>query len=293
MEPILEHLPKQKEESFVVKSFDYRYFPTPWHYHPEFELVLVTAGTGKRFIGDHICDFAPGNLALIGPNLPHTYHNDEKYYEENSRLRAKSIVVHFLEESLGAGFLSLPESGQLRKLLSQSARGLDITGKTNRAVSDRMKELVSLNGLSRWLKLVEILHILAAAGEYHYISRIPVNGQNEKEDGRMAKVMDYVLKNYTSEISVNDVARLLNMADNSFSRYFSQRTRKTFTSFVNEVRLNHACKLLIENRLSVAQICFECGFNNLSNFNKHFKELYGRTPLAYRKQLSKLAIGNT
>jgi AraC-like DNA-binding protein len=290
MEAILEHLPKQKEESFVVKSFDYRYFPTPWHYHPEFELVLVTASTGKRYIGDQISDFGPGNLALIGPNLPHTYHNDEKFYKRTSRLRARSIVVHFLERSLGADFLSLPESAPLRQLFSHAARGLEITGKANRAVSERMKALVNMHGLARWLKLVEILHILAETTEYSFISRMPVSGQNEKEDGRMAKVMDYVLKHFASEIRVNDVARQLNMADNSFSRYFSQRTRKTFTSFVNEVRLNHAAKLLIENRLSVAQICFECGFNNLSNFNKHFKELYRQTPLAYRKQINKLTV---
>jgi len=284
MEAILEHLPKQQEESFVVKSFDYRYFPTPWHYHPEFELVLVTSSTGKRYIGDQISDFAPGNLALIGPNLPHTYHNDEQYYHRSSRLRARSVVVHFLERSLGADFLSLPESAPLRNLFSHAARGLEITGKTNRVVSERMKELVNMNGLARWLKLVEILHILAETAEYSFISRMPVSGQNEKEDGRMAKVMDYVLKHFATEIRVNDVARQLNMADNSFSRYFSQRTRKTFMSFVNEVRLNHACKLLIENKLSVAQICFECGFNNLSNFNKHFKERYRQTPLTYRKQ---------
>jgi len=284
MEAILEHLPKQQEESFVVKSFDYRYFPTPWHYHPEFELVLVTSSTGKRYIGDQISDFAPGNLALIGPNLPHTYHNDEQYYHRNSRLRARSIVVHFLERSLGEDFLCLPESEPLRQLFSNAARGLEITGKTNRAVTERMKALVNMNGLARWLKLVEILHILAETAEYSFISRMPVSGQNEKEDGRMAKVMDYVLKHFATEIRVNDVARQLNMADNSFSRYFSQRTRKTFMSFVNEVRLNHACKLLIENKLSVAQICFECGFNNLSNFNKHFKERYRQTPLTYRKQ---------
>jgi transcriptional regulator GlxA family with amidase domain len=184
----------------------------------------------------------------------------------------------------------LPESEPLRNLFSQAARGLEITGKTNKLVSESMKELVTMQGLTRWLKLVEILHILAETGEYTYISRMPVSGQNEKEDGRMAKVMDYVLKHFASEIRVNDVAKQLNMADNSFSRYFSQRTRKTFTSFVNEVRLNHACKLLIENRLSVAQICFECGFNNLSNFNKHFKELYYQTPLAYRKQINKLPV---
>lgn len=284
MKPILEHLPKKKEESFVVKHFDYPYYPTPWHYHPEYELVLVTASTGKRFIGDHICEFGPGNLAFIGPNLPHTYRNDEKYYQHRTKLRAQSIVVHFLESSLGNDFLSLPESKPLRGLFARSARGLDITGRTSRAVSEKMKELLSLSGLARWMKLMEILQLLSVTKEYRYISRTPVLGHNEKESDRMAIVLDHVLQHFSSEIRVSDVARLLNMAENSFSRYFSRRTRKTFTSFVNEIRLNHACKLLTENRMSIAQVCYECGFNNLSNFNKQFRQLYQQTPLAYRKQ---------
>jgi quercetin dioxygenase-like cupin family protein len=108
MKPALEHLPKEKDNSFVVKFFDYNYYPTPWHYHPEYEIVMVTESTGKRFIGDHISDFLPGNLAFLGPNIPHTYRNDEKYYEDRSALRAKSIVIHFTESSLGNDFLELP-----------------------------------------------------------------------------------------------------------------------------------------------------------------------------------------
>jgi hypothetical protein len=106
MKPALEHLPKDKDHSFVVKFFDYNYYPTPWHYHPEYEIVMVTESTGKRFIGDHISDFNPGNLAFLGPNIPHTYKNDAKYYKEGSSLRAKSIVIHFTESSLGNDFES-------------------------------------------------------------------------------------------------------------------------------------------------------------------------------------------
>jgi len=283
MKPVLEHLPKKKEESFVVRHFDYPYYPTPWHYHPEYELVLVTASTGKRFIGDDISDFGPGDLAFIGPNLPHTYRNDEKYYHPRSKLRAQSIVIHFLESSLGNDFLALPECRGLRNLFARSSRGLHITGNTRQLVSAKMKALLSLGGLPRWLQLAEILHLLAASREYRYISRMPVIGLNEKEQDRMARVLDYVLQHFTEEIRVSEVARMLHMAENSFSRYFSQRTRKTFTSFVNEIRLNHAAKLLIENKLNIAQVCFACGFNNLSNFNKQFRQLYRQTPMAYRK----------
>lgn len=128
MKPVLEHLPKENEESFVVKYFDYSSYPTPWHYHPEYELVLVTESTGKRFIGDNITNFAPGNLAFIGPNLPHTYQNDEVYLKAKSKLRAKSIVVHFSEESLGKDFFSLPESQPIKNLFNKSVKGIDVIG---------------------------------------------------------------------------------------------------------------------------------------------------------------------
>lgn len=284
MKPSLEYLPKDAGESFVVKFFDYRYYPTPWHYHHEYELVLVTESTGKRFIGDRITDFAPGNLAFIGSNLPHTYRNDKKYYNPKSKLHAKSIVVHFLESSLGEDFLQLPESKKLRALLAKSVRGLDITGKANTIISAKMHELLALKGLQRWIKLIEILSLLSETKEFAFISAAAVQGSNETEAGRLDKVFDFVLNNFQQPITVTKVAKMVNMADNSFSRYFSRRTRKTFSAFVNEIRLSHACKLLIENKYSVTDICYECGFNNLSNFNRQFRTMYKLNPVAYRKQ---------
>ena len=132
MNPVLEHLPKDAEESFVVKDFNYKFYPTPWHFHPEYEIVLVTESTGKRFIGDNISNFSAGNLALIGPRLPHLYRNDAEYYKRNSKLKARSIVVHFLETSFGSNFLSLPETKKIKSLLEKSSKGLEITGKTNK-----------------------------------------------------------------------------------------------------------------------------------------------------------------
>jgi AraC-like DNA-binding protein len=283
MKPSLEYLPKAAEESFVVKHFEYAYYPTPWHYHPEYELVLVTESTGKRFIGDKISDFVPGNLAFIGANLPHTYRNDKKYYQPKSSLKAKSIVVHFLESTLGNDFLLLPEAKKLRALFAKAARGLDITGKTNVIVSAKMHELLRLNGLQRWIKLVEILALLSETKEVRFISGVAMEGKNEREEGRLDKVTDFVLNNFQRNITIAEVAGIVHMAENSFSRYFSKNTRKTFSAFVSEIRLGHACRLLIENKLSVTDICFECGFNNLSNFNRQFRSGYNVSPLAYRK----------
>jgi len=290
MQPLLEHLPLSKDESFVVKDFNYKYYPNPWHFHPEYELVLVTESTGKRFIGDNISNFAPGNFAFIGPNLPHTYRNDDKYFNRNSKLRARSIVIHFTEASLGNDFLALPEARKLRELFARSMRGIEITGKLNKQVSEKMYEILELEGLQRWMKLTDMLYTIASSRSFRYISQSFMQGHNQKESGRMSKIFDFVLNNYTRDIRVNEVAKIVNMADNSFSRYFSQRTRKTFNTFLTEIRLNHASKLLLENKMSVAEICFDAGFNNLSNFNRQFLKQYKMNPLTYRKNYEEEVI---
>lgn len=289
MKPVLEHLPKKTVESFVVEFFEFNYYPNPWHFHPEYELVLVTESTGKRFIGDRLTNFKPGDLALIGPNLPHSYRNDDDYYQ-NEELKASSIVVHFQESSFGDNFLLLPETQGLQNLLAKAMRGLDIKGKTNEIVSCKMHELLKLKDLSRWIKLLEIFDILINSEEYEYISASSIKYSSKKESERMGKVISFIMDNFNKDISVNQVAQIANMADNAFSRYFSQRARKPFVKFLNDVRISHACKLLMEENRSIVEICYESGFNNLSNFNKQFKNNLNYTPKEYQKQYLKTRI---
>lgn len=283
MKPALEHLPKEKEESFVVKYFDYNYYPTPWHYHPEYEIVLVTESTGKRFIGDNICNFEPGNLAFIGSNLPHTYRNDEKYYQPGSSLRAKSIVIHFSEASLGNDFLQLPEAKPLKKLFQQSATGFDVNGNTNTIISNQLEKIVGLSGMRRWLYLLEILNTIAESKDLVPVCKDSMIGKNEKESERLCLVFDWILHNYERDLRVSEAAAICNMSVNAFSRFFSLRTRKTFSAYVSNMRLNKAARLLVENKLSVSDVCYDCGFNNISNFNRQFLKQYEVSPVKYRK----------
>jgi AraC-like DNA-binding protein len=290
MQPVLEYLPRNSGESFVTRYFDYHYYPTPWHFHPEYELVLVTESTGKRFIGDQVSRFAPGDLVLLGPYLPHTYQNDAEYLVEQSALRAKSIVVHFREDTFGENFFNLPETKKITSLLARSGKGLEISGKTNTVISQKLHELVNAKAMQRWLLLVEILDRLSISNEIQPICSNIITGQNKTETSRMTRVLDFVNKNYNREISLTEVAALANMAENSFSRYFSQRTRKSFTAYVNEVRLSHASKMLIETGKSVTDISFESGFNNLSNFNRQFRLIYHNNPVSYRKLYQNQAV---
>jgi AraC-like DNA-binding protein len=287
MKPALEHLPKEKDHSFVVKFFDYNYYPTPWHYHPEYEIVMVTESTGKRFIGDHISDFQPGNLAFLGPNIPHTYRNDDKYYDENSVLRAKSIVIHFTEESLGNDFLELPEARLLNTLFERSLHGLDLFGEAYQRVSKKLYDIVSLSGLKRWLCLTDILLDIAESKNISSITQTTHIGYNEKESKRLCSVFDWITANFEKEIRLGEAAQIACMNENAFSRFFSLRTRKTFSGFVQELRLQKAAKLLVENDMTITQICYECGYNNVSNFNRQFLNHYEMNPMKYRKTFLK------
>jgi len=283
MKPALEHLPKEKDNSFVVKYFDYGYYPTPWHYHPEYEIVMVTESTGKRFIGDHISDFHPGNLAFIGPNIPHTYRNDEKYYEERSSLRAKSIVIHFTAASLGNDFLELPEAKLLHKLFEDSLHGLDVFGETHDSISKKLYAIVKLSGLKRWLCLVDILLELAESKTLSAITKSTHIGYNEKESKRLCSVFDWITSNFEKDIKLAEAAQIAQMNENAFSRFFSLRTRKTFSGFVQELRLQKAAKLLVENDMTITEVCYECGYNNVSNFNRQFLNHYQMNPMKYKK----------
>jgi AraC-like DNA-binding protein len=287
MKPALEHLPKEKDHSFVVKFFDYNYYPTPWHYHPEYEIVLVTESTGKRFIGDHITDFQPGNLAFIGPNIPHTYRNEDKYYEQDAALRAKSIVIHFTEASLGNDFLELPEARLLHTLFERSLYGLDISGKTHERISQKLYDIVSLSGLKRWLCLTEMLLEMAESKTLSPITQAPQVGYNEKESNRLCSVFDWITANFDRELRLSEAAKIARMNEQAFSRFFSLRTRKTFSAFVRELRLQKAARLLVENEMTVTQVCYDCGYNNVSNFNRQFLNHYRMNPARYRKTFLK------
>lgn len=287
---MLEHLPREVGASFVVCDFDYAYYPTPWHYHPEYEIVWVTESTGTRYLGDNISRFQTGDLVLIGPDLPHMYRNDEHYYRLDSGLRAKSVVVHFLEQSLGET-LQLPEMAPVRKMLQHSKYGLEFTGKANAQIGPLLQQLVALPpGLERWLVLMNVLSTMATCKttECRTISSSGMMELHETDEERLHEVFTYLGEHFTGAISLEQAAALANMTPSAFSRYFKYRTRKTFSSFLLELRIGHAAKLLMQTERRVGEVCYECGFNNLSNFNRHFKTIYNMQPREFRKQINAL-----
>lgn len=223
---------------------------------------------------------------MTGPNLPHLWRNDEAYFDKKSELKVKGIVIYFNENFLGNQLMEKEEMVMLKKLFSKSIRGLDFYGEKKTQVITLMHELTRMQGIQSVIQLLRILDILANTKEYHYLSsRAYDNVYNENETDRLNQVYEYVIKNFRNKIMIEDLAAMLYMTPTSFSRYFSIKNSKPFSKFVAEIRVKHACKLLTETDYSIAQICYECGFNTLSNFNKQFREIMLKKPNQYKKEI--------
>jgi AraC-like DNA-binding protein len=281
----LEKLTLEPKYSFVLQQDVLPYYPTPWHYHPEYELVLVVKSTGQRIVGDWIENFSDGDLVFMGPNLPHVYTNDPAYYEGNPDLLAEAIVVHFREDSFGRNFFSLPEMILVNKLFDQSKFGLKILGETRQRVAGMMHDMLGRSGHQRLIWLLTILEILSLSDDLLPLASPGfVQQPNTSGTDRITRVYEYIMTNFRRGISLTSVAEIASMSPPSFCRFFKACTRKSFSHFLNEVRIGYACKLLLEDKLNISQICYESGYNNISNFNRQFRKITGTSPLHYKKE---------
>lgn len=271
--------------SFSVRHDVQPNFGNVWHYHPELELHYVVKGEGTRLVGDHVGSFHAGELLLLGENLPHTWHCQEDYFEKYAENYVEAIVVHFSSSCLGHEFLNLPETNALMRLFEKAKRGMQIFGTSREQLKQLMMQAVMAEDLRKVILLLEILEILTETQEYRNISTMfPFLKATEGDMVRMNSIYNYTLNNFTKDISLKEIASVSNLTMTSFCRYFKIMTKKTYADFLNEVRINHACKLLSENTLQIDEICYTCGFNNLSNFYRQFKRVTHYTPKDFRRR---------
>jgi AraC-like DNA-binding protein len=278
-------VPVSTQNSFSIRHDRQANFGTVWHYHPEVELHYVIKGEGVRLVGDNISNFSSNEIILLGENIPHTWRCKEEYFQQNPELAVEAIVIQFLPDCLGRYFLGLPEAYLLPKLFEKAKNGLIINGKTKEQLTALMREAVAATNLNRIVLLLSILKVLAETNEYETIStKYHAFAQsNESDTIRINKVCSYTLTNYKREITLDEIASISNLSVTSFCRYFKLITKKTYYDFLIEIRISHACRLLIEDKLSTEALCFECGFNNVSNFYRHFKKITKMTPLEYKR----------
>jgi AraC-like DNA-binding protein len=273
----------QPEHSFSARHDVVPFFFNKLHYHPEIELVYIIKGTGKQFIGDSIHYFKSGDMILVGENMPHLWRSDEKYFSKKAASACEAYVIHFTSACFGATFFHLPENKNLLALLKKAKQGIRIGGNTKSKIVQLMQEILNASATKRILLLIEIIDTIAISKNTKTICRQNANFNFSPSDSeRINEVCQYIMKNFNHKLSLKDIAAVAHLSPNSFCRYFKSRIKKSFSVFLIEIRIGHACKLLAETDMPVAEICFECGYNSFSNFNKHFRMVAKKTPLQYR-----------
>jgi AraC-like DNA-binding protein len=276
MKPLIQKLPLNEATSFVAKTFRTPHFEVGWHQHIEYELILFTEGSGMSFIGNYVGEFETGDIYFLGSNLPHTF-------QKSGEQITSAVVVQFRDDFWGNHFLEIPESRNLKKLLQASLHGLKITGQTKPVLAKHIQQLENTNGFKRVLLLGECLDMMADRKEYSEVSTQEIAPLTQKDKQGIDRVFQFTIDSFNNPVSLPEVAAVACMSVPAFCRYFKRSTKKTYTQFLNEVRIGYACNLLQDTQKTVLDICYESGYNSIANFHRQFFKIKSYTPLQYRK----------
>jgi len=274
------------EKKIWVKKVDKPYFDHPFHFHKLCELTWIEKSHGKLIIGDYVGNFSEGEIILSSPELPHLWRCDPVYYKSNKNLFTKAVGLYFPIELANRVSDDGPGIHRYNELMQRAERGLRFYGKTRAVINGKMKELVDANGLLQLGIFLQIIDILSRSEEYEFLASVGYKRSPDINDiERFNEVYQFLLKNFQRDIMLEEVARICNMTPNSFCRFFKQKTQKTFTLFLNELRIGHAKKLLQNENYAIKDICYECGYNNPVHFFNLFKRIVKQTPTAFRQHL--------
>jgi len=284
MKEFLEEIKPNPEESFYIGIFQDHIEKTAWHYHQEYELSFITEGTGERIVGDSVEEFHPGDLIFIGPRIPHVWISEGTVRRQHTGRSLESVYLLFNEKVLPPGIIELPEFRAVNKALKYSERGLRIKGDTLNRASNLMLQMPYLDKMKRLMTFYEILHLIGNSESFtHLASEDYVRSKKDTGNSRINTIHEYLMKNYREEINLEEIASLVHMAPASACRFFKSATSETIFGYLNKIKIDYACSLLINSELNVVDISYDCGFNNLSHFNKQFRKLLGMTPTQFRK----------
>ena len=283
MKPFIQKLPLSESTSFVARTYRTPDFEVTWHQHIEYELILFTEGRGLGFVGNNVGRFDTGDVYFLGPNLPHTFQKRE------SDLIVSAVVVQFREDLLGNNFGLLPECYQIVNLFKKSMGGLKIKGECRTLLQPLIKELEALQGFKRIIRLFECLNLIQEMREFTCLStQDTINPLNSKDQKRIDDIFQYTINSFKEPICLSDIAKVACMSVPAFCSYFKKSCKKTYIHFLNEIRIDYACRCLIDSEYTILNICYESGYNTLANFNKQFLAIKKITPSQFRKNYKEL-----
>jgi AraC-like DNA-binding protein len=280
--PDFELIVREPHHSFRWNVHGYPYELARWHYHPEYELHLIQRSSGKMFVGDFIGNFQPGTVVLSGPNLPHNWVSDIARGEE---VKDRDMLIQFSDELLRNLMRTSPELEELEPLLDDARYGIEFHGDTAKLCARNLRRIGQATATRRMLLFLETLDELNRSSERRTLSsREYAPTLNHSVSDTINRVINFLIANLAEDIRLPDLAAYCGMSDSLFSRFFKKNTGHGFVRYINRMRINRACVLLTETDKPVTAICFETGFNNLSNFNRQFRAVCGLTPSDYRHQ---------
>ncbi len=284
MKELLEQIKLNPDESFFIGIFQDHIDQSRWHYHQEYELSFITEGSGKRIVGDSVEEFHPGDLIFIGPRIPHVWFSETSARNQHSGRTLESVYMLFNNDILPDEMTALPEFENIRKAITLSERGARITGDTLNEVSRIMLQLPYMSRIKRLMFFYEIMDLIGRSTSFAYLaSEQYMKTKFETNNSRINKIHEFLMKNYRDTVDLEGVAEVVHMAPASVCRFFKSSTGLTVFEYLNKIKIDYACKLLLNTDLSIVDISYDCGFNNLSHFNKQFRKFLGQTPSQFRK----------
>lgn len=274
---------KEPAKSFILYHEEKPF--SPWHHHPEYELVFIKKGKGKRMVGDHIDRFEENDLVFVGSDIPHEWLCDQEYYRGEDQFLGEGIVVQFSHDFLGDKFFEIPENKPLKNFLSDSSRGFEIYGQCKGHIISRMYDMLNMNDTEQLYTLFSIFKLLSATDELNplaspaFLETFRLNSNSP-----MQKALQFILQNFQKQMQISDLLQVTNMSYTTFYNTFKYTYRMPFKSYLMNVRIGYACRLLMDATQDISEIAYESGFENLSNFNRQFKKIKGETPSRFQEQ---------
>ncbi|RIH66965.1 AraC family transcriptional regulator [Mariniphaga sediminis] len=274
---------KEPAKSFILYHEEKPF--SPWHHHPEYELVFIKKGKGKRMVGDHIDRFEENDLVFVGSDIPHEWLCDQEYYRGEDQFLGEGIVVQFSHDFLGDKFFEIPENKPLKNFLSDSSRGFEIYGQCKGHIISRMYDMLNMNDTEQLYTLFSIFKLLSATDELNplaspaFLETFRLNSNSP-----MQKALQFILQNFQKQMQISDLLQITNMSYTTFYNTFKYTYRMPFKSYLMNVRIGYACRLLMDATQDISEIAYESGFENLSNFNRQFKKIKGETPSRFQEQ---------
>lgn len=274
------------ERIFFIREINSHQFSSEFHFHDDCQLAYIIKGSGKRVVGDAVSHFDENELVFIGSGVPHVWYTTEKKRSHKKTINSVSLSLFISSSKVLAHMAEFGSTHKLEQLFQKAKRGMLISGKTKLKLTDLLTTAQKEHGIDQVITLLKIIRELCDTKEYELLASSDYNNTFlNSENGRMNDVYGYLMNNFTREISLTEVAGVAAMNANAFCRFFKSRTQKSLMQFVNEIRIGHACKLLNDKSLAITNIAYECGYNNVSNFNRFFKIVKKISPRDYRKAI--------